>query len=331
MWFKGALANLREFFRQAHNAERYFQTEKPDAVILIDFPGFHWALAKRAHAAGVPVYFFVPPQLWGWAGWRVRKVRRWFSAVLTALPFEETWYRDRGVRTHHVGHPYFDELADQQLDAGFLADQRAKGGRVVAVLPGSRNQEVAANFPIMLDAMREVHAKAPGVRFLVASFNAAQRDRAEAMAAGSGLPVEFHVGRTPEIIELAEVCLSVSGSVSLEMMFRQKPAVIVYKTSWLVGILAIVVFMTVKYITLVNLLAGKEVYPEFPTVLHPSGKLAGKLLAWLNDPAAHAACVAELRKLRDEVARPGACERAAEFLIAEIEQRALPTADSRAA
>lgn len=320
MWFKNVIANIRQFVRLGKDAEQYFQKERPDAVVLIDFPGFHFALAKRAHAAGIPVYFFVPPQLWGWAGWRVKKVRRWFAGVLTALPFEEEWYRTRGVKTQYVGHPYFDELANQKLDEVFIANERAKSGPIIGVLPGSRNQEVATNFPQMLRSMKLIHANRPDVRFVVASFKENQRVAAEEMAKGQGLPIEFHVGRTPEIIELAHATLSVSGSVSLELMYRLKPTVIVYKVGLIFRML-VELLMRVEYITLVNLLAKRELFPEFYFVRDDSQKVAGQILEWLNDPKVYSERVEELRRLRSEVAKPGACERAADFLVKVIGER----------
>ncbi|MDB5311207.1 MAG: lpxB [Gemmataceae bacterium] len=321
MWFGQVFANILTFFRLARRARRHFETDRPDAVVLIDYPGFHFALAKRAHAAGIPVYFFVPPQLWGWAGWRVKKVRRWFDGVLTALPFEEKWYRERGVNTHYVGHPYYDELAVQPLDAKFLGEYRGKGGPVVALLPGSRNQEVAKNFSDMLSAARQIHAARPDVRFLVASFNARQAEAVRETAKEASLPIEIHVGRTPEIIELADCCVAVSGSVSLEMMYRLKPAVITYRGGLFLRI-ASWALMTVKYITLVNLLANEEVYPEFGTYRDRSDDIASHILTWLNDPAARAGRVDRLRQLREEVARPGACARAADFLLETVRLRA---------
>lgn len=315
MWFGAVVGKIRTFLRLAKQAEDHFASDRPDAVVLIDFPGFNFQLAKRAHAAGIPVYFFVPPQLWGWAGWRVKKVRRWFTGVLTALPFEEKWYRERGVNTHYVGHPYYDELGEQKLDANFLAAQRAKSGPIIAVLPGSRNQEVTRNFRDMLKAMKQVHDERPDVRFLIASFNPHQADAAAEMARGANLPIEFHVGRTPEIIELATCCLSVSGSVSLEMMYRLKPAVILYRVTPLFSFAAQYIFMRTRFITLVNLLADREVYPEFPSCRDQSEAVVPHLLKWLNDPAARTECVDQLRAVRAEVARPGACDRAAEYLL----------------
>src|SRR5262249_6144695 len=132
------------------------------------------------------------------------------------------------------------------------------------------------------------------------------------MLAGSGLPIEVHTGRTPEVIEAADVCVAVSGSVGLELMCRLKPTAVVYKGShvlrWLADRL-----MTCEYISLVNLLAGEAVYPEFPTSGDESDAIARHLVEWLTVPAAKEKTIAKLRTLRDRVAVPGACERAAEF------------------
>ena len=313
MWIGRVLLNLPTFFRLAREAKEYFEREKPDAVVLIDYPGFHWHIAKRAKAAGIPVYYFVPPQLWGWAGWRVKKMRANVKAVLTALPFEDAWYRERGVTTHYVGHPYFDDLAAQRVDSSFLFNERRDPRRIVALLPGSRNQEVAANFPLMLKAAERIHAIRPEVRFLVAAFKESQATIIRETLKDRGLPIAVHVGRTPEIIELAEACMAVSGSVSLEMLYRRKPAVIVYRGGRALHLLSRLL-MTCKYITLVNLLADEELYPEFATVRRDEPQIAERVLKWLADPLAKAECVAKLTALRNRVAVPGACIRAAEFL-----------------
>jgi lipid-A-disaccharide synthase len=320
MWFGRALANLPTFFRVATLAEEYFRTDRPDAVVLIDYPGFHWHIAKRAHRAGIPVYYFVPPQLWAWAGWRVRKMRKWVDCVLTALPFEDEWYRARGVRTHYVGHPYFDELGRQRLDGDFIADQWRKAGPVVALLPGSRNQEVAVNFPLIVAAAKRIHASRPDVRFLVASFNDRQASVAREMLTAAGLVAEVHIGRTPEIIELGTASLAVSGSVGLELMYRLTPTVVAYKVSTLFYRLA-QLLKTCRYISLVNLLAGAELFPEFASPRDNSEAMAGHVLNWLNNPAERAVRVAELEALKGRVAIPGACDRASAFLAERVATR----------
>jgi lipid-A-disaccharide synthase len=313
MWLGQVIRHLPTFFHVGDLAIRHVRTARPDAVVLIDYPGFHFELAKRIRDFGVPTYFFVPPQIWAWKQGRVRKVRKYFTGVLTALPFEDQWYRRRGVSTHYIGHPYFDELARQRLDAAFVAHERAKPGTRVAVLPGSRNKEVAMNAAMMLAAAQKVHTARPDTRFLVAAFNPRQADAVRAMVP-PGLPVEVQVGRTPEVIELAEACVAVSGSVSLELMYRAKPTVIVYRLHPVYRLLARQ-FLKSRYITLVNMLAGEELYPELLTSRDESDRIAGHVLGWLNDPVGRGALVGRLAALRDRVAVPGACDRAAAFLL----------------
>ena len=317
MWIGRALIRLPTFLRIARQAEVYFRTQRPDAVIVIDYPGFHWALAKRAHRAGIPVYYFVPPQLWAWAGWRVSKMQRWVKTVLTALPFEEKWYRDRGVNTHYIGHPYFDELAEQKLDQGYVDSHRRPDSPLVTLLPGSRGQEVTANFPLMMAAAHKIKAAVPNVRFCVASFKESQAVVVREMLLGSGLPIEVHIGRTPELIEAADACLAVSGSVGLELMYRLKPTVVVYRVTPF-GRFVSRQFMTCKYISLVNLLADEELFPEYLTSIDSSEAIASNVIRWLKVPTTRDAVVERLQKLREQVAIPGACERAAAFLLNEL-------------
>ncbi len=316
MWFLRVLLNLRVFLRLLKQADDCFRDERPDAVVLIDYPGFNWNVAKRAHARGIPVFYFVAPQLWAWAGWRVAKMRRWVSHVLCSLPFEEQWYRSRGVSAEYVGHPYFDELPDRP-DAAFLARHAASPSPVVGLLPGSRDQEIERNLTTLVEAARRVHAARPDVRFLVACLRPDQAEAVRARTAECGLPLEVCSGKTPEVMRLAHACVAVSGSVSLELMYHQKPTVIVYRVSRLarrVGRL----FMTCRYITLVNLLADRELFPEYLTDRCEAEAVAGHLLRWLNEPEEYEAVRRELGELAGRVARPGASERAAAAILSRV-------------
>src|SRR5258708_1670147 len=159
MGFRRIADHFATFLKLIRIADAAFRSDRPDAVVLIDYPGFNWWLAKRAHRLGIPVVYFVPPQLWAWAGWRVRKMRRTVDHVLCTLPFEQDWYAAHGVNATYIGHPYFDELQRQPLDTVFLTDQRGKLGPVVALLPGSRTQEVTDNLPSFAKAAQRVHAQ----------------------------------------------------------------------------------------------------------------------------------------------------------------------------
>ncbi len=320
MWFARVLAHAPVFLRLLSQADRYFRHHRPDAVVLIDYPGFHWWLARRAHFHGIPVVYFVPPQLWAWAGWRVRKMRRWVDRVLCTLPFEEGWYRDRGVAARYVGHPYFDELPAQRLDPAFLAEQARPAAPVVGLLPGSRTQEVERNLPTLIEAAARIHRARPDVRIPVACFRPAHKDYVDARLEGSRLPIETHVGRTAEIIHLAHACVAVSGSVSLELLYREKPSVVLYRVRP-VDLAVSRRVMTTPHISLVNLLAGRELFPEFLTDRCVAGPIGDHVLRWLNDPAAYAAARADLARLRNQVAQPGACGRAADHILHLLDAR----------
>jgi lipid-A-disaccharide synthase len=324
MGLNGIFTALPKFFEVGNYTIQHIRKTKPDAVVMIDYPGFHLALAKRLREYGVPTYFFVPPQIWAWKQWRVRTVRKCFDCVLTALPFEDEWFRERHVNTHYIGHPYFDELSRQYLDPAFLAAECAKPGTRIAILPGSRNREVAANTEMMFSAARKIHAARPDTRFLVAAFNEKQANSVRAVLP-AGVPIDVHVGRTPEIIELAETCVAVSGSVGLELMYRVKPTVVVFRMDR-IGLWLVRQMVKIKHISIVNLLADERLYPEIGTSRDESDFITEHTLGWLNDPAKREALVNRLTDLRARVAQPGACERAAEFLLGDSVKQKLAAA-----
>jgi len=315
MGLSRVLASLPQFMSLISQADRYFRHQRPDAVVLIDYPGFNWWIARRAKFHGIPVFYFVPPQLWAWAGWRVSKMRRFVDHVLCSLPFEEAWYRERGVHAEYVGHPFFDELPRQTLDADFMAEQRRRRGTVVSILPGSRTQEVERNFHTQLLAAQIIHQARPDTRFLVASFKESQQKMADEMCRQfPTLPVQTFIHKTPEIVELSKACISVSGSVSLELLYRAKPTVIVYRMNVLMAKF-IRSLLKAKYVTLVNLLADRMLYPEFTGEFCEPGSIAQEVLRWLNNDDAFAQTSKQLLALREQVAQPGACARAAGRII----------------
>jgi lipid-A-disaccharide synthase len=335
MWFLQVFLNLFTFVRLVFQADRHFRDHHPDAVVLVDYPGLHWWIARRAKARGIPVIYFVPPQIWAWAGWRVKKIKKYFDLVLCSLPFEPDWYSARGFKNAvFVGHPYFDELKDRPLDADFLAAQRARSGELLAILPGSRTQELLRNLPDMLRAANKLAATRPGVHFGIACLHErhqklAQEILANVLAkegASPGLEVEVHAGKTPELIRLARAAWAVSGSVGLELLVESLPSVILYKIRrfdlWVASF-----FIKARYISLVNLLADNELFPEYLTWKDASDELVRCALSWLDDPAARDEARMALATLRYHVARPGASDRAALCIAQLLEHKSEITPD----
>lgn len=312
---------LRQFFRIADLASDAFATSTVDAVVLVDFPGFNWHIARRAQKHGIPVYYYLPPQLWAWGSWRIRKVRRYVDRVLSVLPFEHEWYQRQGIDTTYVGHPFFDAVAAQPLDAavlGRLEDHRRRGRRLVAVLPGSRQHEVHRNWPVMLEAIRRLAAEHRDVQFLVGAFRDSQclwcRN---AMTPGdASLPIDFFVGKTSEVIEAAECAMMVSGSVSLELMARGTPAAVIYRAGRILYATGRAL-VRVPSMTLPNLIAGHTVFPELASVGSPEPAvkfLTHTVGQMLSDADYRRRLGSQLNDLRIRYALPGATARAADSL-----------------
>ncbi len=337
MWIAQAVANLDKFWRLLRQAERYFKEHCPDAVVLIDYPGFNWWIARKAKKYKIPVYYYGAPQIWAWGGWRIGKMRRLVDEVLCKLPFEAEWYQDRGCKARFVGHPYFDQLMNQKLDQDFVQRHGTRQPRrLVTILPGSRTQEVRHNLPWLLQAAATVTRQVADVRFAIASFNEPQAAIARDMLGNVNLPIEVHVGRTSELVRISHSCMACSGSVSLELMYYTCPSVILYwlprTTYWLGRHL-----VQVKYMTLVNLLACADrfqrdsapydphapgadqvPFPEYPTFRDKSADVAQHVVRWLRDPVEYQRRRDQLARLKTRFCVPGASNTAARYILSRL-------------
>jgi lipid-A-disaccharide synthase len=354
MWLLGALLNIHKFWRLYRRARAYFRDQRPAAVVLIDYPGFNWWIARAAKRYGVPVFYYVPPQLWAWARWRVKKMRRLIDHVLCTLPFEQEWFAAQGCNATLVGHPFFDEVTRHRLDREFI--RRVRGridnpscGPLVTILPGSRTMELANNLRWLLKAAERIRQAVPGVRFAVAAFKPAYAEMVSREAAAAGIDLEIHTGKTPELIHAADCCLAVSGSVSLELLYHTKPTVVLYwmtrRAYWLASLL-----VKIRYMTLVNLLSADDgfsanpspydpsrpgaeqvLFPEYPTFEDKSEQLAVHIIGWLTNPEEREKLVARLAELKARVCHPGAAGNAAEYVLRTLQTTATSPAPARRA
>ncbi len=334
MWLLRVLLHLRTFLGLLRRADKYFQENRPDAVILIDYPGFNWWIARKAKAQGIPVFYYGAPQMWAWAGWRVKKMRRLVDHVLCKLPFETIWYQQRGCNATYVGHPDFDELHDQQLDPEFLHTLQQSTEPLVTILPGSRTQEVTNNLKWFVMAGRKIRAEAPTCRFAIACFNEKHREIARETIGRYEFDADIHVGRTAELIHHAKCCLACSGSVSLELLYHRKPSVILYWVPRWFFMIGTRLMAKVKFITLVNLLATDEPFserpkpfdpqapgaddvpfPEYPTFEDKSTQLSEHVVQWLTDDDAYRRRVELLTELNNQHCRRGASNVAAQYVL----------------
>jgi lipid-A-disaccharide synthase len=259
-------------------------------------------------------------------------MRKLIDHGLCKLPFEEKWFRERGCNVFYVGHPYFDELTNRSLDHQFIKSLQSHPAPLITLLPGSRNQEVTGNLPNFFNVIHEVRRELPNVRFAIASFKDSQSILAREMAAERNIAVEVYCNRTPELIESADVCLACSGSVSLELLYHAKPSIIQYKISRLAFRLQDR-FRIARYITLVNLLDADDIerkpgehfdpdeessesvpMPEYLTWQDCSESIAKRIIQLVSDKAFHESHRERLQELRSKYAKPGASQRAAEYI-----------------
>lgn len=319
MGFFAVIPKIWEFYQLYRKARDYLALHKPDVVVLVDFPGFNFWIAKAAKAHGIPVVYYMPPQLWAWAAWRIKKVRKYIDLVLSGLPFETEWYASRGVPALYVGHPFFDEVAGHRLDASFLREWTPANGQTVALLPGSRRHEVEHNWPLLQESARRLYAQHPHTQFLVACYKESQRQWCldEYRNSGAEVPLTFFVGKTSEIIELADCAIMVSGSVSLEMLARGTPATVVYSANWPTYFLGRLL-VTIKYFSLPNLIANEQLMPEHICVGDPAPTiqaLTSDIDRWLSQPQILQHLQLEFAELKQNIGVTGATQRVAEVII----------------
>lgn len=337
MYMFGVLGNLRTFFRLLRDADTYLAKHQVDAVVLVDYPGFNWWIARKAKKHGVPVFYYGVPQMWAWAPWRVKKLRKLVDWSLCKLPFEVDWFEQRGCQAHYVGHPYFDQLERHSLDHDFIKDFEDPGSKLLVLLPGSRDQEVNRHIDWLLESAELVQRRHKKLAVAVACFNEKHAEQVRSKCQEREMPFDVMVNRTSELISMSDACIACSGSVSLELMHRKKPTVIVYRLGpvfwglqWLL--------LKSRFITLVNLFATKQIsrnnrkayepdgsesasvpMPEYLSVSNCAPQMARWINRWFKDSETYQSKVDELARLAEQFGQTGASERAAEFILAKIE------------
>lgn len=290
----GPFLRLGHYYRAVRRLQRAIREAKPDIVVPVDSPALNWHLAKTARSLGIPVVYYIAPQVWAWAPWRVRKLARLTSAVACILPFEEDYLRSRGVNATYVGHPLFDDLGEQPshacADLGMasdnglpdLCDAWANGSWRVAFVPGSRPAEIRGHSPAMFKLAQAIRRRWPQSTCIFtandpaaakAILDACGHDSFKPCDAGSptAAPVNgdifLAVGRTREVLAQSHFGVVKSGTVTLEAAWFGLPMVIVYRTGLLMGALHRTLgrcraLMPTPYLSLVNILAKQTLVDE---------------------------------------------------------------------
>ena len=329
MGLAGVFKHLKTFVSALALFDRTLKETRPDLVILTDYPGLHLRFARLAQRRGVPVLFFICPQLWAWAPWRARRFARVVDHALTILPFEEAYFRKLGIDARYIGHPAADALAEQETDASTaLDDEVAAADPALALLPGSRTQEIRANLPTMIRVARRLRKDWPNATFFLPQKRDKTRRLCEEVLRELPLEGVRIVDDLPAVLRHARFALVVSGTVTFEVAFHGVPMVVLYRVTKFQHALVSRI-LTVPWVSQVNLIAGRELVPEFVTPDEPIDEITERCRALIGETANRAACVEALQDRLAHAFGPGASDRAADAVMELLAAPDRPSEASR--
>ncbi len=316
-----ATGRLRSLLRAYRALARRLREEPPDLCVLVDFPEFNLRLARVAKRAGVPVLYYIGPQVWAWRRGRVRKIARRVDRLAVVFPFEPELYAPHLRGVEFVGHPLLDRV---RVTRGREETLRAHGldpaRRTVVLLPGSRLSEIDHLLPHLLEAVRLL-GRSGDCQFPLALAHTLPRAEVEGRVARAGVAVPVVEGDTYNLVAAADVALVASGTATLECALLECPMVIVYRMASVTYALARLLVRGVRYVGMPNIVAGHEVVPELLQARVTGPRIAAAARGILEDPVRRAAIVEDLREVRRRLGRGGAAGRAAAMALEMLGER----------
>ncbi|MGB7219509.1 MAG: lipid-A-disaccharide synthase [Vicinamibacterales bacterium] len=310
-----AIAKLPRSYATLRRLVASARAERPDALVVIDFPDFNVPLARRVKRLGIPVVYYIGPQIWAWRPGRLKTIREIADRVLVIFPFEEAIYRAGGVPVEFVGHPLIDLVQPSASRQPFLLGHGlTPDASTVAVFPGSRPNEVARILPDLVEASRLIRGRVPAAQFVVARAPGLD-DRLFDVVGRQGLErVAVVEGESDAVLASADVALTASGTATVQAALHDVPMVVVYRLSpitYQIGRRLV----TVESIGMVNLIAGEQIVPELVQDAFTPEAVALEAVSLLTDANRAAKVRAGLARVREKLGGPGASRRAAEAIL----------------
>ncbi len=313
----GVVGLLGTGLRLLRSVDRLLAERRITAAVVIDSPTLHLPMSRIIRRRGVPSLYYVAPQMWAWGGWRVGKLRRRATRVAVILPFEEEFFRARGVEAEFVGHPLFEELAAHPADSAEINRLRTVGQPLIALLPGSRKHVVSEVLPGQLEVAAGILERFPqaGFALSVASASVAATVRDVLARGPSGLRLSCVEGGPGAAISAADLVLVASGTTTLEVAYHRKPMIVMYNASRVFYHLLGRWLLTTPHLSLPNILAGKRVVPEFMPYYASTKPIIERAIGILGDADERSRMTLALGQLTDRLSGQGASARVAQMLV----------------
>lgn len=307
--------SLPKLFRLRDFLADWLARERPDVLVVIDYPGFNTRLAKIAKRLGIPVVSYISPSAWAWGRGRAKEVAATVTKVAAIFPFEADVYRQAGADVVFVGHPLLDivkpALPAEEARRLFGA---AAGKPAILLMPGSRRQEIDRLLPVMLAAMEKVAADVPDCQFYLPVASTISREILQNIISCYNIDVRLTTGNTYDLMSIGSVAVAASGTATLETAIMGLPTVIVYKMATLTYLLGRLL-VKIPNIGLPNIVAGRRVVPELVQDEASAANIARETLAILTDPAVRGRITADLAAVRQKLGESGAVGRVAEVIL----------------
>jgi len=310
------LGRLGDLIRAYRKLKEAIRSQETGLLLLIDFPDFNLGLAGVAQKAGVPVLYYISPQVWAWRSGRIQKIVRRVSRMAVIFPFEVGLYREAGLAAEFVGHPLMDTLGEAG-DSSPSRKEQWGGNPLIVLLPGSRHKEVKALLPEMIRAAEIITRERSEARFLLALAPSIAREEVESMLTPGGVRVQVVEGKTYQAVRAADLVWVASGTATLETAILGKPMVIAYQVSPLsywVGRAMI----RVKWIGLANIVAGRRLVPELIQKEARGERIAEETLKILEDEPTRRGIIEGLAEVKQKLGSPGAAQRVARMALEMI-------------
>ena len=307
------IKHYRYFRKQFHQALREIETNKPGAVVLIDYPGFNLRLARalRRRIPGQKIIYYISPQVWAWNRGRIKKMARWLDLMLCIFPFEADLYNASGLRTVFIGHPMVERLGENTTEL-------ERDPNLIGLFPGSREREIRKIFPVLVDTARELRQSKPNLRFEVAAASNELGRQMEKMTDGQDREfIEIRSDQSADIMRRAFAGIVASGSATLEAAYFRMPFALVYKVAW-PTYFAGRLLVKVKYLGMPNVLADKAVIPEFIQHRAQPREIASAIAQLIDDAQSRQQMIWEFDKIAAQLGGTGASDRAARAILEEL-------------